>query len=115
MRRDSNGQGRSSGAYDSNGTPSGKESGPTRCNICKETGYKWFKGPKQICRVCRKTGHDPNSCPQVMKEDANLAISDGDSLSRDKLGGICEYLQYESIWTPSSPFLEANCLIQIRR
>ena len=31
-----------------------------------------------------------------MKEDANLAISDGDRLSRrDELDGMCEYLQSE--------------------
>ena len=48
-RRDSNGQGSSSGAGDSNGAPSGKQGGPTRCNICKETGHKRFKCPKRIC------------------------------------------------------------------
>ena len=62
-RKDSNGQGSSSGAGGSNGAPSGKQGGPTRCNICKETGHKWFKCPKRICSVCRETGHDPNSCP----------------------------------------------------
>ena len=77
MGRDSNGQGSSNGAGGSNGAPSGKQGGPTLCNICKETGNKWFKCPKWICSVCRETGHDPNSCPQVVKEDANLAISDG--------------------------------------
>ena len=34
-----------------------------------------------------------NFCPQVVKEDANLAISDGDRLSTgDDLDGMCEYL-----------------------
>ena len=33
-----------------------------------------------------------------MKEDANLAISDGDRLSSgDKLDGMCEYLQSEFV------------------
>ena len=92
-RKDGNGQGSSSGAGGSNGAPSGKQGGPTRCNICKKTRHKWFNGPKRICSVCRETGHDPNSCPQVVKEDANLATSDGDRLStRDELDGMCEYL-----------------------
>ena len=87
-----NGQGSSRGAGGSNGAPFGKQGGPTRC-ICKEMGHKWFKSPKRICSVCRKTGHDPNSCPQVVKEDANLTISDGDRLSTgDELDGMCEYL-----------------------
>ena len=76
MRRDSNGQGSSSGAGGSNGAPSGKQRGPTRCNICKETGHKWFKCPKRICSVFGETGHDPNSCPQVVKGDNNLTIFD---------------------------------------
>ena len=77
-----------------NGNPSGKQGGPTRCNICKETGHKWFKCPKRIYSVCRETGHDPNSCPQVLKEDSILAISDGERLSSgDALDGMCEYLQ----------------------
>ena len=97
-RKDSNGQGSSSGAGGSNGAPSGKQGGPTRCNIGKETGHKWFKGPKRICSVCRETGHDPNSCPQVVKEDANIAISDGDRLSTgDKLDGMCEYLPLQYV------------------
>ena len=93
-RKDSNGQGSSSGAGGSNGAPSGKQGGAARCNICKETGHKWFKCPKRICSVYRETGHDPNSCPQVVKEDANFAISDGDRLStRDEVDGMmCEYL-----------------------
>ena len=92
-RTDSNGQGSSSGAGGNNGTPSGKQGGPTRCNICKETGHKWFKCPERICSVCRETGHDPNSYPHVVKEDANLAISDEDRLSTgDELDGMCEYL-----------------------
>ena len=73
-RKDSNGQGSSSGAGGSNGTPTGKPDGPTCCNICKEAGLKGLKCPKRICSICRETGHDPNSCPQVVKEDANLAI-----------------------------------------
>ena len=60
-RKASNGQGSSSGTGGSNGAPSGKQGGPTRCNICKETGHKWFKCPKRICSVYRETGHDPNS------------------------------------------------------
>ena len=40
MRTDSNGQGSISGAVGSFGAPSGKQGGPTRCNICKETGHK---------------------------------------------------------------------------
>ena len=114
-RKGSNGQGSSSGAGGSNGAPSGKQGGPTRCNICKETGHKWFKCPKRICSVCRETGHDLNSCPQVVKEDANLAISDGDRLSTgDKLDGMCEYLPSQYVRTPSSPSLEASCLTQVR-
>ena len=74
MRRDSNGQGSRSGAVGSNGTPSGKQGGLTRCNICKETGHKWFKCPKRICSVYRETGHNYNSCPPVVKEDANLLV-----------------------------------------
>ena len=74
MRRDSNGQGSRSGAVCSNGTPSGKEGELTRCNICKETGHRWFKCPKRICSVCRETGHDSNSCPPFVKEDANLLV-----------------------------------------
>ena len=98
MGRDSNGQGSSSGAGSSNGAPSGKQGGPTRCNICKETEYKWFKCPKRICSVCRETGHDPNSCPQVVKEDANLAISDGDRLSTGyELDSMREYLQSQYV------------------
>ena len=98
MRRDSSGQGSSSGSGGSNGAPSGKQGGPTRCNICKETGHKWFRCLKRICSVCRETGHDPNSCPQVVKEDANLAISDGDRLSTgDGLDGMCEYLQLQYV------------------
>ena len=93
MRRDSNDQGSSGGASGSNGASSGKQGGPTRCNICKETGHKWFKCPKRICSVCRETGDGPNSCPRVVKEDANLAISDGDRRSTgDELDGMCEYL-----------------------
>ena len=93
MRRHRNDQGSSSGAGGSNGAPPGKQGGPTRCNICKETGHKWFKCPKRICSVCRENGHDPNSCPRIVKEDANLAISDGDRLSTgDELDGMCEYL-----------------------
>ena len=80
-RKNTYGEGSSSGAGGSNGALSGKQGGPTRCNIWKETGHKWFKCPKRICSVCRETSHDPTSCPQVVKEDANLAISDGDRLS----------------------------------
>ena len=88
-RKHSNGQGSSSGAGGSNGAPSGKQGGPARCNSCKETGHKWFKCPKRICSVCRETDHDPNSCPQVVKEDAKLAIYDGDRLSTgDELDGM---------------------------
>ena len=97
-RKNGNGQGRSSGAGGSNGALSGKQGGPTCCNICKETGHMWFKCPKQICSVCHETGHDPNSCPQVVKEDANLSISDGDRLStRYELDGMCEYLQSQYV------------------
>ena len=36
----------------------------------------------------------PDSCPQVVKEDANVAITDGDRLSTgDELDGMCGYLQ----------------------
>ena len=93
MGGDSNGQDNSSGADASNGAPSGKQGGPTRCNICNETGYKGFKCLKLICSVGLKTGHNPISCPQVVKEDANLAISDGDRLSSgDELHGNCRSL-----------------------
>ena len=92
-RKDSNGQGSSSGAGGSNGAPSGKKVEPTHCNICKETRHKWSKCPKRICSVFREIGHDPNSCPQIVKEDANLTISDRDRLSTgDELDGMCEYL-----------------------
>ena len=98
MRIDNNGQGSSSGTGGSNGAPSGKQGGPTRCNICKETGQKWFKCPKLICSVYREIGHDHNSCPQVVKKDANLAISDGDRLlTGDELDGMCEYLQSQYV------------------
>ena len=83
MKGDSNGQGSSSGAGGSNGASFGKQSEPTRCNIYKETGYKWFKCPKRVRIVCHETGHDPNSCPQVVKEDINLTISDGDRLCQE--------------------------------
>ena len=54
--------------------------------------------PKRICSVCRGTGHDPNSCREVVKEDARLAISDEDRLSiGDELDGTCEYLQSQYI------------------
>ena len=97
-RKYSNGQGSSSGAGGSNVAPSGKQGGPTRCNICKETGHKWFKCPKRICGVCRETGHDPNFCAHIVKEDANLATSDGDRLSaRDELDGMCKYLQSQYV------------------
>ena len=96
--RDSNGQGSSSGAGGSNGALSGKQGGPTRCNICKEAEHKWFKCPKRICSVCRETRHDPNSCSQVVKEDANIVIYDGDRLSsRDELNDMCEYLQSQYV------------------
>ena len=69
-RKHSNGQGSSSGAGGSDGAPSGKQ-------------------PKRICSVCRETDHDLNSCPRVVKEDAKLAISDGDRLSTgDELDGM---------------------------
>ena len=99
MKRDGNGQGSRSSAVGSNGTPSGKQGGLTRCNIWKETGHKWFKCPKRICSVCRETGHDSNSCPPVVKEDANLPIYDGDRLSTgDELNGMmCEYLQSQNV------------------
>ena len=97
-RTDVNGQGSSSGAGGRNGAPCGKQGGSTRCNICKETGHKWFECPKRVCSVCRETGHDPNSCPQLVKEDANLAISDGDRLSTgDELDGICKYFQSQYV------------------
>ena len=84
------------GAGGSNGAPFGKQGGLTRCNICKETGHKWFKFPNRISSVCRETDHDPNSCPQVVKKHANLAMSDEDRLSPgDELEGMCEYLQPE--------------------
>ena len=93
-RRDSNGQGSSSGVGGSNVAPSGKQGGPTRGNNCKEAGHKCFKCSKRICSVCHETGHDPNSCPQIVKEDANLVIYDGDRLSPGhELDGMCEYLQ----------------------
>ena len=115
-RKNTNGKGNSSGAGGSNGAPSGKQGGPTRYTICKEMGHKWFKCPKRICSVCRETGHDPNSRPHVVKEDANLAvISDGDRLlTGDELDGMCEYLPSQHVLTPSSPFLEASCLTQTR-
>ena len=97
-RKNSNGQDSSSGAGGSNGSPPGKQGGPTCCNICKETEHKWFKCPKRICSARRETGHDPNSCPQVVKEDANLAISGGDRLSTgDELDGMFEYLQSQYV------------------
>ena len=56
-------------------------------------GAQVVQCPKRIGSVRRETGHDPNSCPQVVKEDANLAISGGDRLSTgDALDGMCEYL-----------------------
>ena len=61
-------------------------------------GHKWFKCLKRICSVCRETGHGPISSPQVVKEDANLAISDGDRLSTgDELDGMCEYLSSQYV------------------
>ena len=39
-----------------------------------------------------ETGHDPNICPKVVEEDANLALSES-----DQLDGICEYAQSEDI------------------
>ena len=45
MKRDSNGQGSSSGAGGSDGAPSWKQGGPTRCNICKETGTSGSSAP----------------------------------------------------------------------
>ena len=99
MRGDSNGQGSSSGTSGSNGASSGKQGGPTRCSICKETGHKWFKCLKRNSSVCRETGHDdPNFCSRVAKENANLSISDDDRLSSgDELDGMCEYLQAQYI------------------
>ena len=83
-------------AGDSNGAPSGKQGGLTRCNICRETRHKWFKFPSWIRSVCLETDHDPNSCPQVVKKHANLAMSDEDRLSPgDEMEGMCEYLQPE--------------------
>ena len=113
-RRDSNGQDSSSGAGVGNGAPSGKQGGPTRCNICKETRQKWLKCPKQICSVCRETGHDLSSCSQVVEEEANLAISERDRLSTgDELDDMCEYLRSQHVLDLSSPSLDASCLTQI--
>ena len=67
IRRDSNGQGSSSCAGGSIVAPTGKQGGPTRCIISKETGHKLFKCSKRICSVCRETGHDTNFCTQVVK------------------------------------------------
>ena len=67
----------------------GSKVDPHAATSCKETGHKWFKCSKRVCSVCSETGHDPNSCPHVVKEDANVAISDGDKLSTgDELDGM---------------------------
>ena len=41
------------------------------------------EGGKVSCSICKKTGHDPNKCPKMKKEDANLAISDQVGLVAD--------------------------------
>ena len=45
MRGDGNGRGITSEAGGNSEAPSGKQGRPTRCNICKETGLKWFSAP----------------------------------------------------------------------
>ena len=74
MGEDSNGQGSSSAVGGSNEAPSEKQGGPTRCNICKETGHKGFKCIKRVCSVPRDWPH-PNSFPQVVKEDGQKIVT----------------------------------------
>ena len=53
---------------------------------------------KRVCSIYREMGRDPNTCPKVVEEDANLALSGGDQLSSEnQLDGICEYTQSEYV------------------
>ena len=72
----------------------GSKVDPHAATSARKRGASGSNAPSgSICSVCREIGHDPNSCPQVVKEDANLAISDRDRLSTgDELDGMCEYL-----------------------
>ena len=57
-------------------TTSGKEDRKVSCSICEETGHKWFKCSQRVWSICRETEHDAHKCPMMVKEDANLLISD---------------------------------------
>ena len=76
----------------------GSKVDPHVATSARRRGTSSSSAPKRICCVCRETGHDPNSCPQVVKEDANLAMSDGGRLSTgDELDVMCEYIQSKYI------------------
>ena len=76
----------------------GSKVDPHAATTARRRGTSDSSAPKRIFSVCCETDHDPNSCPQVVKENANLAISDGDRLSSgDELDGMCEYLQSQYV------------------
>ena len=79
--KNSNGQDSSSGAGGSNGAQFREARWTHTLQHLQGDGAQVVQIPKRICSVVRDTGHDRNSCPQVVKEDANLAISDGDRLT----------------------------------
>jgi len=55
-------------------------------------GHEWYKCSKRVCSICRETGHDPITCPNVVEKNANLVLSE-----IDKLDGICEDAQCEYV------------------
>lgn len=44
-------------------------------SVCKQTGHEWYKCSKRVSSISRETEHDQNTCPTVVEEDANLALS----------------------------------------
>ena len=53
------------------------------CGIRKNSRDTLVNCFQWVCRICCETGHDPNKYPKVVKEDAELEISDEVGLAAD--------------------------------
>ena len=65
---------------------------------------------KRVCSIYREMGRDPNTCPKVVEEDANLALSGGGQLSpEDQLDEITSTLSLRTSYMPP-PFLQVSLM-----
>lgn len=69
-----------------------------------------YKCSKRVYSICHETEHDPNTWPEVVEEDGNLALSEGDQRTLgDQFDAIFEYADFEYILDAFFSFSMGKC------